>query len=85
MLYPKSPLQNLLTEQPDLSEKIWDSLNAINLDDLLQEGRVYGGGLYKIEPKELRRVALPPELAVLNLVSQERGHRQQLIDFSNSG
>jgi adenine-specific DNA-methyltransferase len=56
MLYPKPPLQKLLNRNPKLLEEIWMVLNAIPLSDLLKEGRVYGGGLYKIEPKELRRV-----------------------------
>ena len=56
MIYPKPPLQNLLNQKPELLTEIWTVLDAIPLNDLLKEGRVYGGGLYKIEPKELRRV-----------------------------
>jgi hypothetical protein len=32
-------------------------------DKLLGEGRVYGGGLNKIEPKELARISAKPLLA----------------------
>lgn len=56
MLYPKPYLQDLLNVDDKLLEEIWHELNRIPLNDLLKEGRVYGGGLYKIEPKELRRV-----------------------------
>jgi len=57
MLYPKTSLQKLLDQNPTLREEAWIVLNSIPLCDLLKEGRVYGGGLYKIEPKELRRVS----------------------------
>lgn len=32
----------------------WQFLNNIETDDLLGNGRVYGGGIHKLEPKELR-------------------------------
>jgi hypothetical protein len=35
---------------------IWEMLNATLSNSLHNEGRVYGGGLYKIEPKELLNV-----------------------------
>jgi hypothetical protein len=57
MLYPKPNLQELLNRDLNLLEEIWIVLNGIPLSDLLKEGRVYGGGLYKVEPKELRRVS----------------------------
>ena len=57
MLYPKLSVQKLLNQEPNLLEEIWKVLDGIPLSDLLKEGRVYGGGLYKVEPKELRRVS----------------------------
>jgi len=36
--------------------RIWEFLNAIPAATLLGEGRVYGVGLYKLEPKELANV-----------------------------
>jgi len=52
-LYPKAPLARTITEQPDLKHTIWRSLQHIPVERLIGEGRVYGGGLYKLEPKEL--------------------------------
>ena len=57
MLYPEPKLKEMLEKDPCLLERIWRTLNDIPLGELLKEGRVYGGGLYKLEPNELRRVA----------------------------
>lgn len=39
-----------------LLRRIWQALNHIAPEQLLGEGRVYGGGLHKLEPKELANV-----------------------------
>ena len=56
MLYPKKELARLIRENPESLEQIWSALGAITADELRSEGRVYGGGLRKIEPNELARV-----------------------------
>jgi adenine-specific DNA-methyltransferase len=56
LLYPKPALAKALAENPGLSRQIWEFLNSIDAATLLGEGRVYGGGLYKMEPKELANV-----------------------------
>jgi|LSQX01.2.fsa_nt_gb hypothetical protein len=53
MLYPKSQLNESRLAYPGLLKRIWELLNGIPSDSLVSEGRVYGGGLYKLEPKEL--------------------------------
>ena len=58
MLYPRSELEVAFSEEPDLIKKIWRALNRIDQEDLISEGRVYGGGLHKLEPKELQQVDL---------------------------
>lgn len=58
MLYPTPFLQARLKPKPDLLKHIWRQLNEISIDDLTSEGRVYGGGLHKLEPKELGNVML---------------------------
>ena len=35
---------------------VWDILRSIGNESIENEGRVYGGGLKKIEPKELAKV-----------------------------
>ena len=55
-LYPTRLLARELDSNPCLLRKIWNALNALSPDVLLGEGRVYGGGLHKLEPRELSNV-----------------------------
>jgi hypothetical protein len=45
-----------LEEHPELLAVVFQKLQSIDIGDLLGEGRVYGGGLHKLEPNELARV-----------------------------
>lgn len=65
MLYPIPPLRKELEENPDLLRAVWRALNEIPTDMLKAEGRVYGGGLYKIEPNELANTPADSILVVL--------------------
>jgi len=61
MLYPTGKLKEALANGSSLSnhslfELLFELLNEIKLEDLVNEGRVYGGGLHKLEPAELGRV-----------------------------
>lgn len=57
LLYPRSSLARILERDPDLKRTIWEFLNGITSEELLGNGRVYGGGLHKMEPRELRNVS----------------------------
>ena len=52
--------------------RVWQILNQITLDQLLGEGRVYGGGLYKLEPKELANVPVSALADLVKAGSQPR-------------
>jgi hypothetical protein len=52
MLYPKSQ-RSEAANWSDLVERIWQALKKIPTESLVGEGRIYGGGLHKLEPKEL--------------------------------
>ena len=56
MMYPKGVLAAKLEEDPQLKTATWEALRSIGPQDVMREGRVYGGGLRKVEPKELGRV-----------------------------
>lgn len=70
LLYPKPHLARIFASDPDLKRTVWEFLNAISAEELLGSGRVYGGGLHKMEPRELRSVSADdlmerlPQLAV---------------------
>jgi len=55
-MYPKPRLARALDRDPALMRRVWEMLNEITPEQLLGEGRVYGGGLHKLEPKELANV-----------------------------
>lgn len=65
LLYPNVELTNAIANNPELALRIWEFLNGIDSSTLLCEGRVYGGGLYKLEPKELANV---PAQAIVDML-----------------
>ena len=56
MLYPKGFLAEYLGDDGERREELWNMLLEISADEITQAGRSYGGGLQKIEPKELGNV-----------------------------
>lgn len=62
MLYPKGPLQEALKDRPELAGQLFRRLQEISPDSFISEGRVYGGGLHKVEPKELAKIPAGPLL-----------------------
>lgn len=55
MLYPKPQLLAFLDRDERYIE-VWEALRTITANSLRSEGRVYGGGLHKLEPRELANV-----------------------------
>ena len=74
LLYPKPALAAALNETPELYSAVFDHLRSIETDAFVDEGRVYGGGLHKVEPKELERVPIQG-LADLLSASRSSGGR----------
>lgn len=68
-LEPLKEVRELLTNNPDIVVKIWEALNGICSEIMKDEGRVYGGGMYKMEPKELANVPVPFIAQLLNEIS----------------
>jgi hypothetical protein len=53
LLYPKGEMKSALHARPELYPLIFSHLQSLTGEHLIKEGRVYGGGLHKMEPKEL--------------------------------
>lgn len=81
-MYPTPILTRVMRDDPSLIRKIWRVLNEISPDRLLGEGRVYGGGLHKLEPRELAKVEAT---AIAELIPnfQTRSTDRQLSLFDN--
>ena len=67
MLYPQPLLARQLALNPKSIRNICEALNAIAPEVLLGNGRVYGGGLHKLEPKELANVPADALAAIVGL------------------
>jgi len=83
MLYPTEPMASALGKNPQLKRQVWALLNEICPKAMLGEGRVYGGGLHKLEPKELCNVPAKSIGALLPTGSVPR-HATQLGLFAEA-
>ena len=57
MIYPRPAISDVIQKIPSMKRDIRSFLQQIEAEDLLHNGRMYGGGLYKLEPKELAHVS----------------------------
>lgn len=57
MVYPHRGLATLLKHYPSRLGDVYDILGQVTGHQFRGEGRVYGGGLHKIEPSELGRIS----------------------------
>jgi len=76
LLYPIGPLQAALEKNPALQEKVFELLRGIESRALLSEGRVYGGGLHKLEPAELGHLDVSRFVEELGI---QLPHQEQLF------
>jgi adenine-specific DNA-methyltransferase len=67
LLYPRGALLRALEARPALDRVVFGLLRDIRPAHFIDEGRVYGGGLHKMEPKEL--AALPAD-AILEAIGR---------------
>ncbi len=62
MLYPRKRLAEMLRRHPERAGGVFEMLGQVTGHEMRGEGRVYGGGLHKIEPSELGRISAVPLL-----------------------
>lgn len=74
MLYPRDNYIHCFADKKTV-ESVWRILNGIPKERLAKCGRTYGGGLFKIEPKELEALAVPELEGVLS------SRQRSLFDF----
>ena len=60
---------------PRLHHAVFLALQQVDTDAFIREGRVYGGGLYKMEPKELPRLSAEPVVEAMGGWKQGRQGR----------
>jgi hypothetical protein len=59
-LYPKPYLAALLRDDSSRLVELYQLLQKISVASIISGGREYGGGLHKVEPKELAAIELTP-------------------------
>ncbi len=85
MLYPQPVLLGGIATRPERMRDIWKALNGIRLEELIGEGRIYGGGLHKIEPKELGNVSAECILSVLpEPLEEQLSSQMTLFDLAET-
>lgn len=75
MLYPKPQYEDGLRNEKVLMQ-VWQALNEIPSDVLARGGRFYGGGLRKIEPRELMKI---PVQSIANILAPHEEYQQQSL------
>lgn len=78
MLYPRPPLVEQIRRNPDVLRILWQQLNATTRETLLGSGRVYGGGMHKLEPKELANIPADTLAAVAGLAEKNGNSHLEL-------
>jgi hypothetical protein len=79
LLYPNGRLARVLRESPDAAVAVWKALRSIPIEAIVGEGRIYGGGLHKIEPRELANAPAQPVISALGQTMENP--REQLVFF----
>ncbi|KAA3655503.1 MAG: SAM-dependent DNA methyltransferase [Chloroflexi bacterium] len=62
MLYPTPLLNHHLMQDETLLQQIWNWLTQVNGKTFKKIGRSYGGGLFKLEPRELAQLGVDKQI-----------------------
>jgi hypothetical protein len=80
MLYPKNGLARMLRSHTDRAADVFALLRQVTGHELRGEGRVYGGGLNKIEPSELARISAAALVSRWPELETAGQHQGELFD-----
>ena len=80
MLYPQPLVAEHLASDKTLIRTLWKALNNIAPEILLANGRVYGGGMHKLEPRELFNVPADGLAALVGLTNRAAPKQLSLLD-----
>lgn len=70
ILYPKPELARAIAERPEMVSVFFEALNGIAEKVMVDDGRVYGGGMHKLEPRELANVPAPEILRSIETINR---------------
>jgi adenine-specific DNA-methyltransferase len=76
LMYPRGTMLELVKKCPDRTTDVHAALKEVSPRDIVGEGRTYGGGLHKIEPRELGRLsarALTDAMPELRQIREAQG------------
>ncbi len=77
-MYPKKALRDAFQAAETTEARVHQALNQIDVSEFIRCGRRYAAGLYKLEPGDLGRVGISPELAAAFGIPTEIGGRAKL-------
>ena len=77
LLFPKPQYESCMQNNENRL-KVWKALNDIPIETLVRSGRIYGGGLHKLEPRELM---CTPATGIASLFEQKSECYQQTFSF----
>jgi len=78
-MYPTPLLARAMKNDKTLIRHVWEVLNTISTEQLLCEGRVYGGGMFKLEPKELANVDASAIAELIPDLKLNENHEQMVM------
>ena len=82
MLYPTPKFNALLEIERQLLDYVWNALNRITFTQIKKEGRTYGGGLHKIEPRELGNLLIHDEW-LFQMFTAEYSEMSKFVDSTS--
>jgi hypothetical protein len=85
LLYPKGEFKAALSQDASLFEAVFRALESLDTANLTGNGRVYGGGLFKMEPKELGSIPAQLLLDAIAVAPTKRPRQLLLFDVLANG